>query len=237
MTLGIDEHTREAIGDLPRGRGVLRVLITEPHALRLKDVGEHPQSYGFPDAHPPMRGFLGVPIVIRGAAWGNLYLTEKQDGDFTEADEEAALILADWAATAIDNARLFQRSERRRLEQERAVRGLEATRDIAIAIGGETGLDRVLELIVKRGRALIDARSVVIMLREGPNLVVTASAGHAVDVRGQRLPIAESTSGEVLATAAARAHRGRRCPAADRTERVGCARRAGWAARADDLAR
>jgi signal transduction histidine kinase len=198
LTLGVDEQTRAAIGDLPRGRGVLGVLITDPRPLRLSDVSLHPRSYGFPDGHPPMHRFLGVPIVIRGAAWGNLYLAEKQEGDFTEADEEAAVILADWAATAIENARLYHTSERRRIEQERAVRALEATRDIAVAVGGDTALERVLELIVKRGRALVNARSVVIMLREGPDLVVTASAGHAIDVHRNRVPIAASTSGEVL---------------------------------------
>ncbi len=174
------------------------MLITEPRPLRLTNVSQHPRSYGFPDGHPPMRGFLGVPIVIRSAVWGNLYLTEKQGGDFTEADDEAAMILADWAATAIENARLYQISEHRRVEQERAVRALEATRDIAIAVGGDTGPERVLELIVKRGRALIDARSVVILLREGPDLVVSAAAGDAIDLHGSRIPIADSTSGEVL---------------------------------------
>jgi signal transduction histidine kinase len=198
VTVGVDQHTRAAIGDLPRGRGVLGVLITEPKPLRLTNVSEHPRSYGFPDGHPPMRGFLGVPIVIRGAAWGNLYLTEKQDGDFTEADEEAAMILADWAGTAIENARLYQTSERRRIEQERAVRALEATRDIAVAVGGDSSIERILELIVKRGRALIDARAVVIMLREGPDLVVSAGAGDAIDLHSSRIPIAASTSGEVL---------------------------------------
>jgi signal transduction histidine kinase len=198
LTVGIDEPTRAAIGDLPRGRGVLGALIRDPRPLRLSDVSQHPHSYGFPEGHPPMVGFLGVPILIRGEVWGNLYLTEKQDGDFTAQDEEAAVILADWAATAIENARLYQVSERRRAEQEQSVRGLEAARDISIAVGSETGLDRVLELIVKRGRALIDARSVVIMLCEGPDLVVTASAGEATDVRGRRVPISASTSGEVL---------------------------------------
>jgi two-component system, NarL family, sensor histidine kinase DevS len=198
VTLGLDDQARAAIGELPRGRGVLGVLITEPKPLRLANVSQHPRSYGFPAGHPPMSGFLGVPIVIRGAAWGNLYLTEKLDGEFSEADEEAATILADWAATAIENARLYHTSERRRIEQERAVRALEATRDIAIAVGGDTGLERVLELIVKRGRALIDARSVVILLREGSDLVVSAAAGDAVDQHGRRIPIATSTSGEVL---------------------------------------
>ncbi|MGA2757173.1 MAG: GAF domain-containing sensor histidine kinase [Solirubrobacteraceae bacterium] len=198
LTAGIDEQTRAAIGNLPRGRGVLGALIREPKPLRLRDVSQHPESYGFPDGHPPMASFLGVPILIRGSVWGNLYLTEKDHGEFTAEDEAAAMILADWAATAIENARLYHVSERRRAEQERAVRGLEAARDITIAVGSQTGLDRVLELIVKRGRALVDARSVVIMLCDGPDLVVTASAGEATDVRGNRVPISASTSGEVL---------------------------------------
>jgi signal transduction histidine kinase len=198
LTSGIDEETRRAIGDLPRGRGVLGELIAHPQPLRLEDVGEHPRSYGFPAGHPPMRSFLGVPILIRGEAWGNLYLTEKPEGEFTERDEEAAVILADWAAIAIDNARAYEMSERRREEAEKAIRGLEATRDVAVAIGGEIALEHVLELIVKRGRALIGARSVVIMLRDADELVVHASAGHASDTRGVRLPIADSTSGQVL---------------------------------------
>jgi signal transduction histidine kinase len=199
LTDGIDEQTRAAIGELPRGRGVLGALIDDPRPLRLSDVSRHPDSYGFPEGHPTMHTFLGVPIVIRGAVWGNLYLAEKEGvGEFSADDEEAAVILADLAATAIENARLYQVSERRRTELEQALRGLEATRDISIAVGAETGLDRVLELIVKRGRALVEARSVVIMLCDGPDLVVTASAGQAADVRGHRVPISASTSGEVL---------------------------------------
>jgi GAF domain-containing protein len=145
LAVGVDEQTRAAIGERPRGRGVLGVLIHEPQPLRLSDVSGHPQSYGFPEGHPTMRGFLGVPIMIRGAAWGNLYLTEKEEGEFTAADEQAAVILAEWAATAIENARLYHESERRRTEQERAVRGLEATRDVAIAAVGaqrDAGDDR-----------------------------------------------------------------------------------------------
>src|SRR5215213_1871464 len=109
LTKGIDEETHRAIGDLPHGRGVLGVLIHDPRPLRLSDVGAHPESYGFPLAHPPMHTFLGVPIVIRGQAWGNLYLTEKDGGgEFTAGDQDAAMVLADWAAIAIDNARLYR---------------------------------------------------------------------------------------------------------------------------------
>ncbi len=157
---------------------MLGVLIEHPEPLRLADVGTHPRSYGFPAGHPVMRSFLGVPVVVRGEAWGNLYLTEKEGGEFSERDEQAAVILADWAAVAINNARLYETSELRRHELEKAVRGLEATRDVAVAIGGEIALEHVLELIAKRGRALVGARSLVIMLREGDELVVHASAGH-----------------------------------------------------------
>jgi signal transduction histidine kinase len=198
LTLGVDDETHRAIGELPRGRGVLGTMIDHPQPLRLAEVGQHPSSYGFPAGHPVMRSFLGVPIVIRGEVWGNLYLTEKQGGEFSEQDEEAAVILADWAAIAIDNARLYEISERRRAEAERAFRGLEATSDVAVAIGGEIALENVLELIVKRGRVLVGARSVVIMQRDGDELVVQASAGHVREARGVRLPIAGSTSGQVL---------------------------------------
>jgi signal transduction histidine kinase len=199
VTSGLDEEHRRAIGNLPRGRGVLGVLIEQPQPLRLSDVSEHPRSYGFPPGHPAMHSFLGVPIMIRGQAWGNLYLAEKQGGGpFTEADEESAVILGEWAATAIENARLYDTSERRRSEAERAVRSLEAARDIADMVGSITELEPILELVVKRGRALVDARSVVIMLREGEELVVAASAGHVEQSRGIRLPIAGSTSGRVL---------------------------------------
>src|ERR1035438_2810589 len=139
LTSGVDEAAHRAIGDLPRGRGVLGVLIDHPAPLRLGDVGESPASYGFPAGHPTMKGFLGVPIVIRGQAWGNLYLTEKETGEFTEADEQAATILAQYASIAIENARLYETSESRRYELEKALRGLEATRDVAVAIGGGVG--------------------------------------------------------------------------------------------------
>jgi signal transduction histidine kinase len=200
LTRGIDEDTHRAIGDLPRGRGLLGVLIDDPRPLRLDDVGDHPRSYGFPPGHPPMRSFLGVPILIRGEAWGNLYLTERAGGEpFAPDDEEAVVVLADWAAIAIENAGLYRDVAARREELERAVRGLQATAAIARAVGGETELERILELIVKRGRALMEAHDVLIMLREGDELVIAAGAGH-VHIGGvARLPLVGSTAGEVLA--------------------------------------
>jgi signal transduction histidine kinase len=146
-----------------------------------------------------MRTFLGVPVLVRGEAWGNLYLTEKDDGPFTEADEEATLVLAEWAGIAIDNARLFSSTEERRRQLERAVGRLEATTEIARAVGGETNLDRVLETIVKRARALVEARSVVILLEDGDELEVAATAGEFIRrVKGDRLRIGWTTWGGVL---------------------------------------
>ena len=201
ITRGIDEDTHREIGDLPRGRGILGVLIREPKPLRLDDVMSDPRSYGFPISHPPMHSFLGVPILIRGEAWGNLYLTEKDGADqFDEADEAAVMVLADWAAIAIENAGLYTRLEARSAELERAVRGFEATAAIAQALGTETSLERVLELVVKRARALVEARSVLVLLREGDELVIAAAAGQVSQNGERRIPVAGSTTGEVLET-------------------------------------
>ncbi len=176
--LGIDEEARRDIGPLPRGRGVLGELIRHPRSLRLADVEQHPHAYGFPPGHPPMHSFLGVPITIRGEAYGNLYMTEKGGGaEFDDADEEAATTLATWAAIAIENARLYTTLSARELETERALRRAEASTDMARTVGGETDVGRVLDLTVKRARALVEARSVLVMLRRGGRLVVVAQAG------------------------------------------------------------
>ena len=175
---GLTQEQFDAIGELPRGRGVLGVLIDEPVALRLDDVTKHPRSFGFPPDHPPMKTFLGVPVLIRGEAWGNLYLTEKAGGvPFEETDEASVQTLAGWAAIAIENARLYEGVERRRDELERAVRGLEATTAIARALGGETRLDRVLELIARRVRALVHARAIEIAMRGGDSVIAGEPGG------------------------------------------------------------
>ena len=111
---GIDEQTRREIGPLPRGRGVLGELIRNPRPLRLPDVGAYPRSYGFPPGHPAMRTFLGTPILVRGEAWGNLYLTEKEGGaEFDVTDEQLVVVLAAWSGVAIENARLYEGLDRR----------------------------------------------------------------------------------------------------------------------------
>jgi signal transduction histidine kinase len=200
--VGIDEETRRVIGPLPRGGGVLGEMIRHPEPLRLKDVTQHPRSYGFPPGHPPMTTFLGVPVIVRGEAFGNLYLTDKAGGaDFDARDEQTTLVLAEWAAIAIGNARLYEDVARRGAELERAVRGLEATATVARAVGFETDLDRVLELIVKRGRALVDARSLVVLLEDGDELCVAAAAGEiGADAIGTRLPLAGTVAGAVVAS-------------------------------------
>jgi two-component system, NarL family, sensor histidine kinase DevS len=202
LTRGIDERTHAGIGALPRGRGLLGMLIEDPAPLRLADVGQHPRSYGFPHGHPPMRAFLGVPILVDGEPYGNLYLTEKEDEEeFSPADEEAVLVLADFAGVAIDHARRYTGTREHRDRLERTVATLEATTQIARAIGGETDLDVVLELVAKRGRSLVSARALLIELKQGDELVVAAGAGELPPgVIGRRVPLADTVASHAMRT-------------------------------------
>ncbi len=202
LTLGMDDATRDGIGELPRGRGVLGELIQDPAPLRLAQVGRHPRSYGFPAAHPPMDTFLGVPILVRGRPYGNLYLTEKEGGsEFTQTDEDAVVLLAEFAGVAIDHAGRYTGAESRRDELERTVAALDATTQIARALGGETNLDVVLELVAKRGRALVSARTLLIELEQGESLVVAAGAGELPDgVLGERVAKRETVASAALRT-------------------------------------
>lgn len=192
--LGIDDETKRSIGNLPRGRGVLGELIREPAPLRLRDVNQHPHAYGFPPGHPIMHSFLGVPITIRGEAYGNLYMTEKQGAaEFDESDEEAARTLATWAGIAIENARLYTTLSEREVEVEQALRQAEASVDIARTVGGETDIARVLDLIVKRARALVEAKTLLVLLRKGGRLVVAAQAGEVgPEVKRLTIPTEDS---------------------------------------------
>jgi signal transduction histidine kinase len=201
LTAGIDDDTREMLGEPPSGHGVLGELIRDPKPLRLPDVGAHPRSYGFPIGHPPMHTFLGVPVLVDGQAWGNLYLTDKDGGEFTEDDEQAVVMLAGYAGIAIGNARRLHELSSRRDELERTVAALRATAEISRALAGETDLDVVLELIAKRGRALVGAGTLVIELAAADRFRIAAVAGSADrEIVGREVPIEGSVAGRVLET-------------------------------------
>ena len=202
ITVGIDESTRQRIGPLPTGRGVLGELIRNPVALRLDDVNAHPRSYGFPVGHPPMRSFLGVPVLVDDLPYGNLYLTEKDGGGhFTEEDERAVTVLAGFAGIAIDHADRFTSSEDRRRELERTIAALDATMQVTRAVGGRTDLGAILELVAKRGRALVSARALVIEHRRDDELVVAAGAGDLPHgLLGRRLDLRDSVASAAMRT-------------------------------------
>ena len=194
ITHGLDEAERAAIGDLPHGRGILGALITDASPLRLHAIADDPRSVGFPANHPPMTTFLGVPVLLRGTAYGNLYLTEKEGGgDFTEEDQELVELLASQAAVAIENARLYESATR-------WSRQLESLMEVSGAMARETSVDRLLELIAERLHDLLEARLVTVALPAGAELVrIVAAAGEQADeVTGELLPLHGSKTGRVL---------------------------------------
>ncbi|MFC7277696.1 GAF domain-containing sensor histidine kinase [Paractinoplanes rhizophilus] len=160
---GIDPATHAKIGDLPHGRGVLGLLITDPRPVRLPDIRKHPNSYGFPPHHPPMHSFLGVPVRTRDQIFGNLYLAEKQGApEFSEEDEEIVVALAAAAGVAIDNARLYALAQRRE-------RWLAATAEITSVLLGTVRLTEALRLIARRAREVSGAALVLVMLYDEEN--------------------------------------------------------------------
>jgi signal transduction histidine kinase len=170
VTTGIDPETYRQIGELPRGRGILGVLVSDATPLRLHDIADDPRSVGFPPGHPPMRSFLGVPVLLRNFAYGNLYLTEKADGtDFTEQDEELVRLLAGQAAVAIENARLYESATRWSHQ-------LESLNEVASALVSETSLVPLLRLIATRLRELVEARLLTIALPSHDGSMVVAAA-------------------------------------------------------------
>ena len=190
---GIDAETVDAIGELPRGNGILGALITDARSLRLTAITDDPRSVGFPPNHPPMRGFLGVPIALRGRAYGNLYLTEKAKGPFTDEDQELVETLASQAAVAIENARLYEDATNWSAQ-------LEALNEVGTALAGEIELPRLLKLISRRLRGLISARVVTIALSTsyGTLRIEAADGADDEDILGLQLKRAGSKSGAVL---------------------------------------
>lgn len=200
ITSGIDEATRQRIGHLPVGLGLLGELITNPEPLRLEDVGRHPRSYGFPAGHPAMTSFLGAPVLVDGLPYGNLYLTNKMGGgSFTDDDERALVLMAEFAGIAIDHARRYSSTESQRAELQSAVNALDATVQIAQAVGDETDLNVVLQLVAKRGRALVSARALVIEYERGGQTVVAAAAGELPgDILGREVDSSNSVAASAL---------------------------------------
>lgn len=193
ITVGIDDDRRALIGDLPHGRGVLGLLIDEPKAIRLPDIAHHPSSYGFPADHPPMRTFLGVPVLVRGEVFGNLYLTEKRGGgEFTPADERLVQALATAAGLAVQNARLFDQAQRRQ-------QWLEVSRDITAMLLGGSPAAEVFPKLISCARELADADSAFLALPIGDGTLRAdfADGLGADDIRGMVLP-EESMSARVM---------------------------------------
>ena len=177
VTVGFDEETICQIGALPVGHGVLGLLIREPHPIRLHDLHDHPDSFGFPAHHPPMKSFLGVPVRVRDTVFGNLYLTEKEGGgDFTDEDEELAVALAAAAGVTIENARLYDEARRRGswLEAVAAMGSdLLLPHDGASAGDSDNGLD----LVAARVLVASGAELAVIGFPTDDSLYCAAAAG------------------------------------------------------------
>ena len=202
VTTGIGEEQHRLIGDLPRGRGILGLLIDEPEVIRMADLSAHPQSAGFPPNHPPMTTFIGVPVRIRGTVFGNLYLTEKAGGEpFSEQDQLLVEALARTAGFVIENARAYGLSERRR-------QWLEASAELADALQPPVDIDRALRRITQAARSLSGARATAVL---GPadssaSRTVAADPGDADLIEGALDEITtlttRDTSADVVETTA-----------------------------------
>ena len=187
---GVDQSTIDSIGDLPHGRGILGHLIRKPAPLRLRDLSAHPESVGFPEHHPPMHSFLGVPIRVRDAVYGNLYLTEKRGGgEFTERDERLVVTLAAAAGAAIDNSRLYQ-------SVERQAHWLRASSDIASLALLDADADEVLHAAVARAHEASGADVTALVQAQGDGsgqvVQVIGAAGESATWRDCVLSMAES---------------------------------------------
>jgi len=191
--VGIDRETADAIGHLPEGKGLLGALIEVPRPIRLRDIGEDIRSVGFPASHPPMRGFLGVPIRVRDEVFGNLYLASLAEGDFSAEDEELVSALAATAGVAIENARLYAEAGRR---QDWLEASTDMTRQLLTAPG-----DEALRLVGQRVSELADADIVTVVLpaeRENELRVAVAVGLDADKLIDFTYPIENSLSQVVL---------------------------------------
>jgi two-component system, NarL family, sensor histidine kinase DevS len=173
VPVGLDEAAVAGIGRWPEGRGLLGVLMSDPRALRLADIAAHPRSSGFPDGHPPMKTFLGVPVRVREEVYGNLYLTEKRGGaGFDEEDEILVTALSAAAGVAIENARLFE-------EAHRQQRWLAASSEVTRRLLAGAAVDDVLSFVTQQTLEMTAADLVVLALpdEDGQHLAISHAAG------------------------------------------------------------
>ena len=197
ITVGIDDETRAAIGPLPKGLGILGLLIVDAQPLRLADIGEHPASAGFPPNHPPMHSFLGVPIRVGDHVFGNLYLTDKTTGEvFTDIDEELVQGLAVAAGVAINNAALFE--ERRRSELERA-----SLQQVATALLTNTDTHTILEVVAERARQIVAADLATIALPDpaSSEMTIQVAVGWEADrILGETVGSTDTITARIFQT-------------------------------------
>jgi signal transduction histidine kinase len=191
---GMGADVVEAIGHLPRGHGLLGLLIDDPRPVRLHEIAAHPASYGFPEHHPPMGSFLGVPVRIRDKVFGNLYLTEKAGGgDFTDEDENVVIALAAAAGVAIENARLYEEAEDRQ-------RWLTATAEITTMLVDDPQIDEALQAIATSAREVAGADVAwVVTGSDSDTLVLRVVSGAPVDATAMHsVPMRESLASRVV---------------------------------------
>ncbi len=193
--VGVDAETRATMGHLPEGKGLLGHLIEHPESIRLPDLSAHPSSVGFPANHPPMRSFLGTPVRLRDAVFGNLYLTEKKgDGDFTADDAVVLEALAAAAGVAVENARLFEAARLRERWQQ-------ASAEVNSLLLGGGSSDAALQLIVTRTVELSGSKCALLLLADEPGgaLAVRAGAGEVDEqVMGVMIPAGAPEVAEVM---------------------------------------
>jgi signal transduction histidine kinase len=195
VTTGISARERRQIGSLPQGRGVLGLLIQEPRPVRIKNIGEHEKSVGFPPHHPPMTSFLGAPVQAMGRVFGNIYLAEKRTADeFSKEDEESLVVLATQAGVAIANASLYEELRSRE-------RWLDALRDIATDVLSGIEHGALLEKVAEHARELASADVATITTvsdTPGTLLVSAASGAKSAELLGQTIPAEGSITGAVM---------------------------------------
>lgn len=197
ITTGISAKQRKAIGAVPRGRGILGLLIQEPRIVRLTEIGSHPASVGFPPNHPPMHSFLGAPVRALGKVYGNIYLADKRGvPEFSADDERSVRVLATQAGVAIANASLYQQT----LQRER---WLQAQHKITSGILEGADPDSLLTSVAEHARDLAGADAATILtttVTPGQLVVAAAVGAYASQVQGRPVPAAKSISGAVMET-------------------------------------